>query len=278
MSPLSSSKPTAARRNPGTGSARRRESAASKHRAASCILFDLHTELSDEEMKGDEELSQRSRETYVEVQNKLREAKRAKEYAKNLPRLIDRMIWAPPPSFRAPELLSFWHDTFKAHVESRKRGHCATDGPKPKAKSRDDDPSRGRSGVIFNIASASASLSNSCRSTSNSTGLGRRSCSRGLNPPMPTGVANILPPDDDNEGGRGCGGHESCSCEQRVDDLAHCKGRSKPSFSSGGADVVQMLKLLDGRAEQLCSDTGFCGDWVWDCVQRRDEVGGRWCG
>ncbi|KZV85177.1 hypothetical protein EXIGLDRAFT_775824 [Exidia glandulosa HHB12029] len=88
---------------------------------------------------------------------------------------------------------------------------------------------------------------------------------------MPTGVANILPPDDDNEGGRGCGGHESCSCEQRVDDLAHCKGRSKPSFSSGGADVVQMLKLLDGRAEQLCSDTGFCGDWFWDCVQRRDE-------
>ncbi|KZV95112.1 hypothetical protein EXIGLDRAFT_748273 [Exidia glandulosa HHB12029] len=100
------------------------------------VLFDKRTELSDEEMK-------RARELYVEEQNKLRAAELAKKQEKDVMRRIDEMIWAPPETFRAPELLEFWNNTFKVQVETRSGvvhlDHADKDRPRSKRRRLEEE-------------------------------------------------------------------------------------------------------------------------------------------
>ncbi|EJD52680.1 hypothetical protein AURDEDRAFT_120316 [Auricularia subglabra TFB-10046 SS5] len=76
------------------------------------LLLDTRTELTEAEMK-------HAREKYVEEQNKLRLAELAKKREKEMMKRVDEFIWMPPPTFRAPELLEFWHNSFKVQIEAR---------------------------------------------------------------------------------------------------------------------------------------------------------------
>ncbi|KIK78796.1 hypothetical protein PAXRUDRAFT_36561 [Paxillus rubicundulus Ve08.2h10] len=109
------------------------------------LLLDARTELTDEELKA-------ARIHYLDEQNAIRRELELKRFEREHPGLIHNLLWDPPGSVQAKELVDFWVDHFKAHVEARsslfmepqdelprsKRRKMRTDTPNPHAKEIDE--------------------------------------------------------------------------------------------------------------------------------------------
>ncbi|KAF8846367.1 hypothetical protein BDN67DRAFT_39579 [Paxillus ammoniavirescens] len=105
------------------------------------LLLDARTELTDEELKA-------ARMHYLDEQNAIRRDLEIKRFEREHPGLIHNLLWDAPGSMQAKELVDFWVDHFKAHVEARstlfmepqdelprsKRRKMKTDAPNPHAK------------------------------------------------------------------------------------------------------------------------------------------------
>ncbi|KAF8560345.1 hypothetical protein OG21DRAFT_1502649 [Imleria badia] len=76
------------------------------------LMLDVRTELTDEELKA-------TRMYYLDKQNTIRCELEFKRFEKRQDGLIYSLLWDAPGSVHAKELVDFWVDHFKAHVDAR---------------------------------------------------------------------------------------------------------------------------------------------------------------
>ncbi|EJD41647.1 hypothetical protein AURDEDRAFT_169305 [Auricularia subglabra TFB-10046 SS5] len=76
------------------------------------LIVDSVVELSDATLKF-------NRLSYESSQIALRNAALVKKRLRYLERRTDYLIWAPPETFRAPELLEFWYSTWRSMVPGK---------------------------------------------------------------------------------------------------------------------------------------------------------------
>ncbi|KAG8219803.1 hypothetical protein J3R82DRAFT_776 [Butyriboletus roseoflavus] len=76
------------------------------------LMLDVRTELTDEELKA-------TRMYYLNKQNNIRCGLEFKRFEKRQADLIHSLLWDAPGCVHAKELIDFWVDRFKVHVEAR---------------------------------------------------------------------------------------------------------------------------------------------------------------